>query len=73
MDKINKLSFEEALKGLENTSEALKSEDLTLEDALMNFEKGMKYYERCKEILDEAKQKILVYDRSKGELQDFSS
>ncbi|NLY70200.1 MAG: exodeoxyribonuclease VII small subunit [Clostridiales bacterium] len=73
MDEINKLSFEEALKGLEDTSEALKSDKITLEDALQNFECGMKYYKRCKEILDEAKQKVLVYDRNKGELQDFSS
>lgn len=71
MEVKDKMSFEEALKGLEKSAEALKTEGTTLEEAMHCFEDGMKYYERCAEMLKEAKQKIQVYDRNKGELQDF--
>lgn len=51
------LSFEQALEGLESSAEALKSEDTTLEEALLRFEEGMKYYEKCKEHLAAANKK----------------
>ncbi len=68
----NTLSFEKALKGLENSVEALKSENTTLEEALIQFEEGMQYYEKCKEHLTNANRKIQVYDRVSRELSDFT-
>lgn len=56
-----KTTFEEALKKLEQSSENLKKETITLEDALKNFEEGIAYYNQCSEILNSARQKIETY------------
>lgn len=58
-----KLTFEEALEKLEKSSENLKKENITLEDALKNFEEGIAYYKQCSEILNSAKQKIETYSK----------
>ncbi|MEA4922681.1 MAG: exodeoxyribonuclease VII small subunit [Eubacteriaceae bacterium] len=60
-----KLSFEEAIDKLEETADSLEAEDVTLETAIKNYEKGLEYYEQCDNILKEAKQKIETY-RKKG-------
>lgn len=59
----NKPTFEEALKKLETASENLKKENITLEDALKNYEDGIQYYKECSEILNTAKQKIETYSK----------
>ena len=56
-----KMTFEEALEKLEKSSENLKRENITLEEALKNFEEGIAYYKQCSEILNSAKQKIETY------------
>ena len=66
-----KLSFEEALDGLEKAADLLKKEDTTLEDAIRQYEEGVKFYERCSEILDSAKQKIRIFEESSETLKDF--
>jgi len=57
----NKLTFEEALAGLEKSANDLIKPDLTLEEALANFEQGIDYYNKCSDILNDAKQKISTY------------
>ncbi len=59
MPKV-KETFEESLKKLETASEKLKSQDTSLEEAIKNYEEGLKYYKACSEILNEAKQKVEV-------------
>ena len=56
-----KLTFEEALAGLEKSSSDLIKPDITLEEAISAFEKGVGYYVKCGEILDSAKQRIITY------------
>lgn len=56
-----KLSFEEALAGLEKSASDLVKPDITLEEALSTFENGVEYYIKCGEILDSAKQHISTY------------
>lgn len=63
MGAEKKLTFEEALQNLEKSSETLKRDDISLEDALKNFEEGIAYYEQCSEILNNAKQKIETYSK----------
>ena len=58
-----KMTFEEALEKLEKSSENLKRENITLEEALKNFEEGIAYYNQCSEILNSAKQKIETYSK----------
>ncbi|MBP3384366.1 MAG: exodeoxyribonuclease VII small subunit [Firmicutes bacterium] len=63
MADTNRHVFEESLKKLEAASENLKKDNISLEDALKNFEKGIKYYNECSEILNSAKQKIETYTK----------
>lgn len=65
------ISFEEALHRLDVAAEALKNNDTTLEDAIRHYEEGMSYYTSCKDILNEAKQKIEVFEDSTETLKDF--
>ena len=39
-----KKNFEESLKKLEKISTSLKAEDITLEDAIKQYEEGIRYY-----------------------------
>lgn len=52
------MSFEEALKKLEEVSKKLKSEDISLEEAIACYEEGIKYHRQCSDILDKADRKI---------------
>ena len=61
MATSKKITFEEALTKLEASSENLKKENTTLEEALKYFEDGMKHYNACSKILNDAKQKIETY------------
>lgn len=65
------LSFEMALAGLESSVTALKSDGTTLEQALLSFEEGMEFYEKCKKHLKAADDKIKIYDKLRQELSDF--
>lgn len=58
-----KMSFEEALAGLEKSAEILKREGTTLEAAMESFEQGIEYYNYCSEMLNNAKQKIEFFER----------
>jgi len=59
----NKMTFEEALAGLEKSAADLIKPDSTLDETVSNFEKGIEYYNMCKDILSEAKQKVVTYSR----------
>lgn len=69
--KEKELSFEEAMKGLENAVGALSSEDTTLDEAIARYEEGLQYYRRCREILADAHQKIQQFDKETGEIKEF--
>lgn len=65
-----KKKFEEGLGELEKVVERLESGDLSLEDSLAAFEKGVQLVKFCNEKLTEVERKIelLVKDRD-GKLQ----
>jgi len=71
MTESKKLSFEEALKGLESAANALKRNDGTLEDAMKHYEQGISFYEQCNQILKEAEQRIEIYDKQTQEQMEF--
>lgn len=60
-DNKNDVSFEEALAKLNDIAIKLKAKDISLEETIKYFEEGNKCYKLCKDILDNAKQKIEVY------------
>ena len=54
----NKISFEEAFAKLQEISDKIEKESLTLDESIALFEEGVKLSAYCSKILDEAKQKI---------------
>lgn len=60
----NDLTYEEAVKELEEILEDLEREDLSLNDSLEKFKKGINLYKYCNEILNnvEGEIKILLKD-----------
>jgi len=55
-----KPSFEENLAQLEKIVEELESGQLTLEEALERYERGIAAYKRCSEILAAAEKRLEV-------------
>jgi exodeoxyribonuclease VII small subunit len=69
MDK--NISFETAMKELEQVVASLESGDLTLEDALKTFEKGISLTAICNEQLDQAEKKItMLLEKKDGTLEE---
>ena len=55
-----KLSYEKALKDLEDIFREIESGELPLEKSLKKFEDGVKLSRYCTKMLDEAEQKITI-------------
>ncbi len=68
MDK-KETKFEDKLKELDNITKELESDELTLDDSIKRFEKGMKLSSECKEILDNVEKRITIL--IDGEEKDF--
>ena len=63
-EKKKKISFEEALKELEEIAEGLERGQMTLEESIQSYEKGMELKKICSERLKEAEGKIEVLSRA---------
>lgn len=61
-------SFTESLQALQNAASEIGRQTTSLEDSLRLFDTGMKEAEYCREILDKAEQRILMFEN--GELKD---
>ena len=70
---IAAMSFEQALKALEEAAESLRSGRLSLEDSMKVYDNSILLYNRCKSILDEARQKIEIYRPQEDITEDFAS
>lgn len=57
-----KITFEEAYEKLKAAGEKMDSDEITLQEAMDNYEEGVKYYKICRRILEEARQKIEMFD-----------
>ena len=60
MEENNKMSFEEAIKQLEQISVELEKGDLNLDASVSKFEEGMKLSKACSEILENAEKRISI-------------
>lgn len=49
-------------------SEKIRNENTSLEEAIACYEEGIKCYKTCNNILNEAKQKIMIYNNEMEEL-----
>ena len=52
--KIEELSFEEAYKELEETLERMENEEISLDESLKLFKRGVELYKRCKKLINSA-------------------
>lgn len=71
--KAAPLSFENALAELESLVETLERGDLSLEDSLKTFERGVELTRTCQEALKAAEQKVetLAQKNSDSPLEPF--
>ncbi len=60
MPKKKTPSFENTLEELENIVNILESGDIPLEEALQQFEKGVKLSQECQKALSDAERKIQI-------------
>lgn len=73
---LENMSYEEATKEMEKIVSKLESGELTLDEALDNFKKGIELYKYCNNILNKVdhKIKVLVKDEENNTLEeDFST
>ena len=73
--KQGDFNFEKALQELEGLVEKMETGNLSLEDSLKYFERGVALTRNCQQALAEAEQKvqILLAKNGKEQLQDFSA
>ena len=71
--KKNTLSFEQALAELEHLVATMEQGELSLEESLKSFERGVELTRTCQQALKEAEQKIeiLTQKSSDAELEPF--
>ena len=64
-------NFEEALEELERLVSSMEEGELSLEDSMMAFEKGIKLTRECQTALQKAEQKVQILLNESGETQPF--
>ena len=74
MPKKNTINFEKTLAELEQLVETMEQGDLSLEESLKHFERGITLTKACQQALSEAEQKvsILIEKAGKTELETFN-
>ena len=66
---VKKIDLEKSLQELESIVETLEDGDLSLEQSLKYFEKGVKLSRECQTALKDAEQKVKIL--TDGALKDF--
>jgi len=64
-------TFESALEELEQLVERLESGDLPLDEALSDFERGVKLTRECQQKLASAEQKVKILMEENGQVQEL--
>ncbi|WP_089727147.1 exodeoxyribonuclease VII small subunit [Candidatus Thiosymbion oneisti] len=57
---FEEVSFEDVLKELESLVDTLEQGELTLEQSLAYFERGIELTRTCRKVLDAAEQKVRI-------------
>lgn len=72
MSKSEK-NFEELINELEDITNKLEKDNLTLDDSVQLFEKGMKISKECNEKLESAEKRItMLINAETGEEENFT-
>ncbi len=69
--KDSTFNFEESLASLENLVSAMEDGELSLEESLQAFEKGIRLTRECQSALHNAEQKVQVLIAENGEPEDL--
>lgn len=67
----SEFNFEEALQELEQLVSSMEEGELSLEDSMKAFEKGIKLTRECQTALQKAEQKVQILLNESGETQAF--
>jgi len=67
----SEFKFEEALQELERLVSSMEEGELSLEDSMKAFEKGIKLTRECQTALQKAEQKVQILLNESGETQAF--
>lgn len=70
MTRKKPIKFEAALDELETLVEELEEGELSLEDSLKAFERGIRLTRECQQALSEAEQKVRLLVEENDELQE---
>ena len=75
MPKKEEKSFEELMEKLEEITNKLEKEQLSLDDSVKLFEEGMNISKECNSKLEEAEKRItiLIEDKDKLKEEDFNT
>ena len=68
----SEFNFEEALQELERLVSSMEEGELSLEDSMKAFEKGIKLTRECQTALQKAEQKVEILLNESGETQAFN-
>lgn len=69
MARKKAVNFEESLEELEALVEQLEDGDLSLEESLAAFEKGVRIARECQDALKQAEQRVQILLRQNGDEQ----
>ena len=68
--KKETLSIEEAFEKIDDTIALLEDEEISLEDAFAQFQKGMELIRQCDEAIEKIEKKVQILTEE-GESEDF--
>ena len=71
MTKTDELSFEEAMKALEEIVSKLEEGDVPLEKATAFYQEGMDLSKTCSDKLNHVQEKMVKIMNEQGELESF--
>lgn len=71
MTKTDELSFEEAMKALEEIVSKLEEGDVPLEKAIAFYQEGMDLSKTCSDKLNHVQEKMVKIMNEHGELESF--
>lgn len=70
--EVDNIKFEVALEELEQTVKKIESGQLTLDETMEEFTKGVKLYNYCLKLLNEAEGKIkMVVEKEDGKVDEI--
>ena len=74
MPKKNNINFEKTFAELEDLVNKIEEGDLSLEESLKYFERGMILTKNCQQALSEAEQKVkILLEKNNNSLENFDT